>query len=167
MSQKFFLAVFQADRIDNRLALYAFESGFDHAPFRAVDHDRDARNVRLACDQVQKARHRRFRIDHSLIHVDVEDVSAALHLLPRHRQRAVKIVAQNQFREFRGAGNVGSLTNHRKAKLRRNVQRFETRKLKRVIPFHFQKERGACNCAPRCRVRECVPVLSRSSRRPD
>ncbi len=32
LTQEFFLAVFQADRIDDRFALHAFESRLDHAP---------------------------------------------------------------------------------------------------------------------------------------
>src|SRR3981081_1895559 len=35
---KFFLAVLQADRIDDWFALHAFETGLDHAPLGAVDH---------------------------------------------------------------------------------------------------------------------------------
>ena len=141
LAQKFFFAVFQADRIHDRFSLHAFESGLDHAPLRAVDHDRNPCDLWLACDQVQEARHRRFGIDHSLVHIDVEHVGAALDLLPRHRQRAVEIVAQNQFRKFRRARDVGPLANHSKAELRRNVQRFEPRKLQsfglRIMPVRL------------------------------
>ena len=71
-----------------------------HAPLRAVDHDRHARDLRFAADQIQKARHRRFRIDHSFVHVDVEDVGAAFHLLPRDGQRASKSPARISFENF-------------------------------------------------------------------
>ena len=91
LPEKFLLAVFQADGIDDPFTLHAFEARFDHAPFRAIDHHRDARNFRFAADQVQETRHGRLRIDHSLVHVYVEEVRPALHLLARHRQRAFEI----------------------------------------------------------------------------
>ena len=97
LPQKFLLAVLQADRIHDRLALDAFQTGFDHAPLRAVDHDRHPRDFGLAPDQMEKARHRRFGIDHPFIHVDVENVGAALDLLARHGRSAVAVVAEDQF----------------------------------------------------------------------
>src|SRR3989440_5556564 len=50
--------------------------------------------------QVQEARHGRFGIDHSFVHVDVEKVRAAGNLVPRHGQRAFEIVRQDQFRKL-------------------------------------------------------------------
>ena len=166
LAQEFLFAVFQTDRIHDCFALHAFQSGLDHVPLRAVDHDWDSCDLRFARDQIQKPRHRRFRIDHSFVHIDVENVGPALYLLARHHQCAVEIPAQDQFRKFWRARDVGALANHRKAELGGDVQRLETRKSKRVIQFHFEKARGACSCAPHCRVRECVPVLFRNSRRP-
>ena len=129
LTEKFLLAILQADGIHDRLALDAFESRFDHAPFRAVDHDRNARDFRFAPDQVQEARHGRFRIDHSLVHVHVEKVRAALDLLARHGQRAFEIVCQDQFRKLGRARDIGPLANHHETELRRNLQRLEPGKL--------------------------------------
>ena len=96
MPQKFLLTVFQADGIDDRFTLHAFEARFDHAPLRTVDHHRDARDFRFAANQVQEANHRRFGIDHSFIHVHVEQVCAPQHLLTRHSQRTFEIARQDQ-----------------------------------------------------------------------
>ena len=96
MPQKFLLAVFQADGVHDAFSLHAFESGLDDGPFRTVDHDRDARDVRFAANQVQEANHGRFRIDHSFIHVHVEQVCAPQHLLTRHSQRTFEIARQDQ-----------------------------------------------------------------------
>ncbi len=41
------LASLQADGVDDRFALNAFEPGFDDRPFGGVDHDRHAGDVRL------------------------------------------------------------------------------------------------------------------------
>ena len=59
------------------------------------------------------------------VHVHIENVGAALHLVPRHRQRAVEIVRQNQFRKFWRAGDVGAFADDDEPKLGGNVQRLE------------------------------------------
>ncbi len=46
------LALLHADRVDDALALDAAQAGLDHFPLGAVDHDRHARDVGLARDQV-------------------------------------------------------------------------------------------------------------------
>src|SRR5690606_16714542 len=58
------------DRVDDALALDAFEAGFDHFPLGGVDHDRHAGDVRLAGDQVEEADHGSLRIEHACVHVD-------------------------------------------------------------------------------------------------
>ena len=40
--------------------------------------------------QVEERRHRLLAVEHALVHVDVEDVGAAAHLLARDRERAVR-----------------------------------------------------------------------------
>ena len=52
------LAFLHADRIDDRLSRHALQACLDHAPLRAVDHDRDAGDVRLGSDSLQENRHR-------------------------------------------------------------------------------------------------------------
>jgi hypothetical protein len=59
------------------------QAGLDHAPLRAVDHDRHARDLGLAGDQVQEAHHRRLAVEHGLVHVDVDHLGAVLDLLAR------------------------------------------------------------------------------------
>ncbi len=49
---KLVLAFLHRDRIDDALALQAFEPGFDHLELRAVDHDRHARDVGLGGDEI-------------------------------------------------------------------------------------------------------------------
>ena len=126
LAQKFLFAILQRDRIDDPFALDAFQAGFDHAPFRAVDHDRHARDVRFAPDQIQEAGHRRFGIDHSFVHVDVENVRAALDLLARDHERALEIAGQNQLRKLRRAGDVGPFADDDETDFRRDVERLET-----------------------------------------
>ncbi len=93
LPEKFLLPVFQADGIDDRFALHAFQPRFDYAPLRAVDHEWNARDLWFAADQIQETRHRRFGIDHSLIHVYIEDVRSSLDLMTRNRERPFEIVS--------------------------------------------------------------------------
>ena len=78
------LAFFHGDGINNSLALNAAQTGFNHAPLRAVDHDGHAGNVGLAGDQIQKAHHRGLAVQHGFVHVDVYDLRAVFDLLTGH-----------------------------------------------------------------------------------
>src|SRR5438034_8946227 len=46
LSQKFPFAVLQANGVDDRFALDAFEAGLNHPPHSAVDYNRNSRDVR-------------------------------------------------------------------------------------------------------------------------
>ena len=70
-------------------------------------------------------------IDHSFVHVDVENVCAAGDLLTRHRESRFEVAAENEFREFRRSGDVGTLAHDDKSDVGGDVQRFESGKLKR------------------------------------
>ena len=99
-------AFLERDRVDDRLPLHAFQSGFDHVPFRRVDHYRDARDVGLGSDEIQEARHCRFRIEHRLVHVDVDQLRAVLHLRACDFDCADEIAGEDQPRKDFGARNV-------------------------------------------------------------
>ena len=127
--EKFLLTVFQADGIHDRFALHAFQARLDHAPFRAVDHERNARDLRLTANQIQKPRHGCFGIDHSFVHIYVEDVRSAPNLLTRNRERTFEIARQNQLRKLRRASDVGTLTNDNKTHFWRDIERLKPGKL--------------------------------------
>ena len=73
----------EADRVDDALALDALQPGLEDRPLGAVDHDRHARDVGLGGDVVQERRHRLLGVEHAFVHVDVDDVGAAAHLVER------------------------------------------------------------------------------------
>ena len=80
-AQELGLAVLEADRVDDRLALQRLEARFEHRPLAAVDHHRHGGDVVLAGDQPQELGHHGFAVEQGLVHVDVDDVRAALDLL--------------------------------------------------------------------------------------
>ena len=83
---EFLLAFLHRDRIDDRLALHAFQAGLDHGEFRGIDHHRHAGDVGLGGDEVEEGHHRGFGIEQALVHVDVDDLGAVLDLVARHLQ---------------------------------------------------------------------------------
>ncbi len=101
------LAFLHADRIDHRLARHAFEAGLDHAPFRAVDHHRDAGDVGLGGDALEEGGHRLLAVEQGLVHVDVDDLRAVLDLVAGDLDRGVIIAGEDQFLELGRAGDVG------------------------------------------------------------
>ena len=116
-----------------RLALHALQAGLDHFPLRRVDHDRHARDVRLRRDQIQEADHRRLRIEHRLVHVDVDDLRAVLDLLARDGERLLELVVQDHSRERLRAGHVGALADVDEERPGRDVERLEAGEAHGVI----------------------------------
>ena len=86
------LPLLQRDRVDDPLALEALEPGLERGEARAVDHDRQARGLRLGRDQVEERRHRLLGVEQVGVHVHVEQVRAAAHLLERDGDRALEVV---------------------------------------------------------------------------
>ena len=52
------LALLEAEGVHDGLALQAPQARLDHVPLRAVEHDRELRDVRLGRDEAQEPRHR-------------------------------------------------------------------------------------------------------------
>ena len=125
------LALLHRDRVDDALALHALQAGLDHLPLRAVDHDRHARDLGLAGDEIQEADHRRLRIEHRLVHVDVDDLGAVLDLLARDAERFLELAVQDQARERLRAGDVGPLADVDEQRARADRHRLQAGKLHR------------------------------------
>ena len=119
------LTLLQADRINDGLALYALEARLDDRPLRAVDHHRDTGNFGLGGDVVEEPGHAGGRVEHALVHVDVEDVGAAAHLIQGHLGRAGPVARRHQPCELARTGDVGALADHLEAGLGAQHQRLE------------------------------------------
>jgi hypothetical protein len=122
------LAFLHRNRIDDTLALHAFQARLDHRPLRGVDHDRHFGDIGLRRDQVQKRHHRLFGIEQALVHVDVDDLRAIFDLLARDRERFVVLAIGNELTEFRGPSDVGTLAHVHERNFRRQLERLEARK---------------------------------------
>ena len=111
--------------------MQALEPGLDRRPARAVDHDRDACDVWLGCKQVEERRHRLLRIEQVGVHVDVEDVRAAAHLLERDVDRALEVSGFDQSAEARRAGDVRALADHHESRVGTDRERLEAAETRR------------------------------------
>ena len=109
--QKGRFAFLHADRIDDRLARNAFQPGFNDAPLRAVDHDRNTRDIGFGGDQLQKRRHGVVRVEQAFVHVDIKHLRAAFDLLARDFNGGGIIARHDEFLESGGAGDIGPLAN--------------------------------------------------------
>ena len=99
-----------ADGVDHALALYAFQAGLDNVPLGGINHDRHARNIRLGRDQVQKAHHGLFGLEHALVHIDINYLCAAFNLLAGNLQCGFIITFHDQALKTCRAGDVGAFT---------------------------------------------------------
>ncbi len=120
-----FLPLLEADGVRDALALQALEPGLDHGPARAVDHDRDACDVRLRREQVEERGHRLLRIEQVGVHVDVEDVRAPAHLLERDLHRLLEFAGLDQAPEPCGSGHVRALADHHEGGVLEDPERLE------------------------------------------
>ena len=109
---KLHFAFLERDRVDDALALQALEPGLDDLPFGGVHHEGDLGNLGLAGQQLQIARHGGDAVDHALVHADVEDVGAVLHLLPRYADRFFVFAFLHQLGKAGRTGHVGPLADH-------------------------------------------------------
>jgi hypothetical protein len=125
LAAELLLALLHGDRVDDRLALHAAQPGLDDLELGGVDHQRDPADVGLGGDQLDEAVHRRDAVDHPLVHVDVDDLRAALDLLAGHRQRGAVVAVADQVAELRRPGDVGPLADVHEQRLGQDRERLE------------------------------------------
>ena len=144
-------AFLHRDRVHHRLALNAFQAGFDHVEFGRVDHHRDAGDVRLGGDEIEEGDHRGLRVQKPFIHVDVDDLRAVLDLVAGDLQSGGVVSGGHQLAEFRRAGDVGALADIDERNFRRQLEGFEARQTQarldgrhdpRLVRRHGLRDRG-------------------------
>ncbi len=120
------LALLEADGIDNRLALHAFQPRFQHRPTGTVDHHGHAGDVRLRGDEIEELGHHFGAVQQSLVHIDVDDVRAALYLLPGDGNRLAQVAVADQPGEPFRAGDVRPFADHREGAFGEDHERLES-----------------------------------------
>ena len=95
--------------------------------FEEFDHHRHAGDVGLGGDEIEEGHHRGFRVQQSLVHVDVDDLRAVFDLVARDLQGCGVIARGDQLAEFRRARDVGAFADIHERDSRRQFERFEAR----------------------------------------
>ncbi len=103
------------------------QSGFNDVPFRRVDHDRHAGNIRLRGNQIKEGDHGFLGIQHAFVHVHVDDLGTILHLLSGYRQGFVVIALENQALEYCGAGDITALADIDEQAVGADIERLKPR----------------------------------------
>ena len=119
------LAFLERDRVDDRFPLQALQPSLEHRPLRAVDHDRNPGDVGLGADEVEEVRHDLLGVEEAFVHVDVEDVRAAVDLLLGDGEGAFEVARFHELRELRRAGDVGALADHDEVRVGTDGERLE------------------------------------------
>jgi len=127
LADEFRLAFFHADRIHDRLALNTLQAGLDDFPLGRIEHGRHAGDVRFGGNQVHELLHGGGRIQHRLVHVDVDDLRTVLDLLARHRQGLRKLLRYDQARKGARASDVGALSDVYEQRFVADVKRLQPR----------------------------------------
>ena len=106
------LALLEADRVHDGLALHALQPRLDDRPLRAVDHHRHPRDLGLGGDEVEEAGHRRLGVEQRLVHVDVDEVGPAPHLVEGDVGGGGEVARLDEAGEPGRPGDVGALAHH-------------------------------------------------------
>ena len=125
MAQELLLALLHRDGVDDALALHALEAGNNRVPARRVNHHRDLRDLRLRRDEVEELRHALLGVEHALVHVDVDDLRAALNLLPGDAYRLIVLLLLDEAPELRRARDVGPLAHVHEERVIGDVERLK------------------------------------------
>ena len=138
---------FMRDRVDDRLALHALQPGLDHAPLRAVDHHRHARDVGLGGDEAagtSPSPSAESSIASSML---TSITCAPFSTCWRATASASGVVAgEDQPRERLRAGDVGALADVDEERVVADVDRLQAREAQAAA-------RSRASCAARSSAR--------------
>ena len=121
--------------VDDTLTLYALQARFYYRELRRVEHDGYAGNIRLGLQQVYKSVHGQYAVQQRIVHVDVQYLRAALHLLAGYRKGFLVFILPDEAREFFGAGNISTLPHIHKIRLGPHHERLQSAQSKERFYF--------------------------------
>ena len=111
LGKELLLALLQTDGVDYRLALYALQSCLQYLPLGGVYHHRHACYLWLRGYEVEERRHGIYAVNKTVVHTDVYDVCAVVHLVTCYGQRSLIVLRLNELLELSRTSHVGALAN--------------------------------------------------------
>ena len=152
------LALLQRDRVDDSLALQAAKAGLERGEARAVDHDRQPGSLGLGGKEIEEGRHRLLGVEQVGVHVHVEQIRPAAHLLERNVDGTLEVVRLDQPAKTRRPGHVRPLAHDDEPGVGADHERIEAgeawpgvsvRDTARRQPLHSSGDRmGVLRCGP-------------------
>ena len=121
---KLLLAFLERNRVYDRFPLHTLQTGFNHRPFRRVDHHRKTGNIGLRSHQVEKLNHGRLRVEHAFVHVHIQNLRPAFYLIAGHAECFVVVARNNQAGELLTTGYIGTFADVYKIGLLPQKHRF-------------------------------------------
>ena len=110
LAYELFLAFLQGDGVHDAFALGVLQALEYGVPVRGVYHDRCPCYGGLARNVAQESAHSLRRVEHRIVHVDVDDRCAALDLSRGYGERFGVRAFGDEPRELARAGDVGAFT---------------------------------------------------------
>ena len=104
--QKVLLSGFEADGVDDALALCVLQPGQDCRPVAAVNHQDGLRYGGFSADVSAEGLHFLSAVEHCVVHVDVDDRCPALYLIASHGECFAVLLLSDEAGELTGAGHV-------------------------------------------------------------
>ncbi len=101
-------ALFEADGVDYTFALQAFKSGLDDVPLRRIEHERHARDVGVGRKEVDEMTHLRLGVEHSVVHINVDDLCAVFDLSSSDVARLIVVFFVDKSQKLTAARHVTS-----------------------------------------------------------
>ena len=111
MLNKLLFTFLQRDGVHDALALYALQASLDNPPVTGVDHHWNFRNVRLGGNHVEEGGHLCFGVEKTVIHIDVDDKCAVIHLFTGDADSLVVVLFLDQSQELTRTSHVTPFTN--------------------------------------------------------
>ena len=127
LAEEILFPLLEADGVNDPLPLEALEAGLEHPPVGAIDHHRDTGDLRLAREEREELRHHRRAVEHPLVDVDVDDVSAVLDLLAGDADGLLVALLADQPGKGLRAGDVRPFADDREAALGADLEHLEPR----------------------------------------
>ena len=126
LGEEVLLALLERDRVDDPLPLDALEARDCDLPARAVDHHGHPSPSGSVASPLRKRRHRRDAVEQVGVHVHVEQVRAATHLVERDVERPLPVVRLDEAAERGRPGHVRPLADDHERRILVDDERLET-----------------------------------------
>ena len=126
MSHEDFLAFLQRDTVHDALALHTLQSGRDDLPLAGVDHHGHSGNVGLGGYRIEEGHHLALGIEQTVVHVDVDNQRAILHLLAGNGHRLVVVLLLDEPQELARTRHVATLAYVDKSRMWRGFRGFRS-----------------------------------------